>query len=251
MAMLSFEKKVSRPRWHADRRRSVRFLVRSVLRGLLRRHDDLLRRHSARCCACGARRWDRRGTCGRSSLRHPISSYGLVLAPLREGRAVADHHAVCHRRLRQLGAPPGGDQSQARHGDAHPLGVRRRGAGLRHAGRDPAAAARRVGTWLPVRHLLAPRLGVERGVPVPPLPLQSRAHDRGDVLLHQLPGARDARIADPLGDEPEEGCSRSARAKPRTSSSAICSATRSARSASIGSASSSPWAPPSGARSAS
>ena len=66
------------------------------------------------------------------------------------------------------------------------------------------------------------------------------AHDRRDVLLHQLPGARHARLADPLGDESEEGHSRSARAKLKTSSSATCSATRSARSASTGSASSSP-----------
>ena len=33
----------------------------------------------------------------------PDLSYGLGVAPLMEGRAVADHHDLCDRRLHQLG----------------------------------------------------------------------------------------------------------------------------------------------------
>ncbi len=36
-------------------------------------------------------------------------------------------------------------------------------------------------------------------------PLQPGPHDRGHLLLHHLPGAGAARLADPVGDQPEEG----------------------------------------------
>ena len=127
------------------------------------------------------------------------------LRAARGRRALATGDGVRHRRLPELGAPPGRDQPQARHGAAHSLGVRRGGVRVRDAGGVPPAAARRLGTRLPLRHFLAPRLGLERGVPVPPLPLQSGAHDRHHLLLHQLPRAGDARIADPVRDESEEG----------------------------------------------
>ena len=63
-----------------------------------------------------ARRWGRPGTCGRSASRHRICSYGLALAPLKRGRAVAAHHHLRDRRLRLLGAAPGRDLPQAWHG---------------------------------------------------------------------------------------------------------------------------------------
>jgi photosynthetic reaction center L subunit len=61
------------------------------------------------------------------------------------------------------------------------------------------------GAWLPVRDHEPSRLGVERRVPVPALPLQPGAHARRDLLLHLHPRAEHARLAHPVGDEPEEG----------------------------------------------
>ena len=49
MAHAELRAKIPRPRRHADRRRPVRLLGRAVLRRLLRRDDDLLRRARHRC----------------------------------------------------------------------------------------------------------------------------------------------------------------------------------------------------------
>ena len=69
----------------------------------------------------------------------------------------------------------------------------------------PARAPGRLGIRLPVRHHEPSRLGVEHRLPVPALPLQSRAHDRDLVLLHERARARHARRIDPLRGEPCEG----------------------------------------------
>ena len=46
---------------------------------------------------------------------------------------------------------------------------------------------------------------VERGIPVPALPLQPGAHDRGDLLLHHRARARAARLVGALGAQPPRG----------------------------------------------
>ena len=99
-------------------------------------------------------------------------------------RALADHHRLRDRRLRVMGAAPGRNLPQARHGLSRALRLRLRDLRLCLAGRDPSAAARRLGLRLPLRHHQSSRLGVEHRLPVSAFPLQSRAHDRGDVLLH-------------------------------------------------------------------
>ena len=63
----------------------------------------------------------------------------------------------------------------------------------------------RLGLRLPLRHHQPSRLGVEHRLPVPALPLQSRAHDRDHVLLHERARARHARLADPVGGQSAEG----------------------------------------------
>ena len=110
-------------------------------------------------------------------------------------RAVAAHHRLRDRRLRLLGAARGRDLPQARHRLSRAVRVRRRDLRLRDAGRDPAAAARRLGPRLSLRHHESPRLGVEHRLPVPALPLQPGAHDRGELLLHHGARARAARLA--------------------------------------------------------
>jgi photosynthetic reaction center L subunit len=67
----------------------------------------------------------------------------------------------------------------------------------------PSCSAR--GGTVPLRHLQPPRLGVERRLPVPALPLQPGAHDRGDVLLHHDAGAGASRRSDPVCRQPEKG----------------------------------------------
>ena len=170
-------KKIPRPRRHADRRRPVRLLGRAVLRRLLRRHHALLRaaRHRA----------DRLGRGDRADLE-PLADQHRAAGPEVRPRAraaarrrpVAAHHDLRDRRLRLLGAARGGDLPQARHRLARAVRLRLRDPRLRHAGGDPAGAAGRLGPRLPLRHLQPPRLGVERRLPVPALPLQPGAHDR-------------------------------------------------------------------------
>ena len=99
-------------------------------------------------------------------------------------RAVAAHHHLRARRLRLLGAAPGGDLPQARHGLPRPVRLRRRDLRLCHAGGDPSGADGRLGLRLPLRHHEPSRLGIEHRLPVSALPLQSGAHAGGVVLLH-------------------------------------------------------------------
>ena len=69
-------------------------------------------------------------------------------------------------------------------------------------------AARCLGSRFPLRHHESPRLGVKRRLPIPALPLQPCAHARGDLLLHHSTGFVDARIADSDGNEPTRGRNR-------------------------------------------
>jgi photosynthetic reaction center L subunit len=127
----------------------------------------------------------------------PDLSYGLGLAPLAEG-GVADHHRLRHRRLRVVGAQGGRD-------------LRKLGIGLHVPFAFGVAIfayvtlvvirplpARRVGARFPLWHPQSPRLGVERRLPVPALPLQPGAHAGDHVLLHHHAGARHARFPDPV-----------------------------------------------------
>ena len=104
-------------------------------------------------------------------------------------RLLADHHDLRDRGLHFLGAARGRDLPQARHGLPCPLRLRLRDLRLCQSRGDPPVAARSLGVRFPVRHLQPPRLGVEHRLPVSPLPLQSRAHDRGELLPSQ-PAAR-------------------------------------------------------------
>ena len=101
------------------------------------------------------------------------------------GRAVADHH---HLRASAPSSPGRCAQVEICRklgmGYHVPVRLRLRDLRLRHAGGDPAGAAGRLGARLPLRHLQPPRLGVEHRLPVPALPLQSGAHARGELLLH-------------------------------------------------------------------
>ena len=106
------------------------------------------------------------------------------------GRHLADHHDLRDRRLRLLGAARSRDLPQARHGLSRAVRLSARDLRLCQPRSHPAAAARRVGPRLPVRHLQPPRLGVEHRLPVSALPLQSGAHARGELLLHHDAGAR-------------------------------------------------------------
>ena len=128
------------------------------------------------------------------SIAPPDLKYGLALAPLKEGGiwqiiTVCAIGAFC-----VMGAARGGDLPQTRHGLPRAVRFRRCDLCLRHAGGHPAAAAGRLGTRLPLRHHQPPRLGVEHGLPVSPFPLQSCAHDRRVVLLHDDLGAVAARL---------------------------------------------------------
>ena len=69
------------------------------------------------------------------------------------------------------------------------------------AGGDPSGADGRLGLWLSLRHSQPSRLGIQHRLPVPALPLQSRAYARGVVLLHDDARAVDARLADPVGEQ--------------------------------------------------
>jgi photosynthetic reaction center L subunit len=66
-----------------------------------------------------------------------------------------------------------------------------------------------LGAWghgFPLWHPQSPRLGVERRLPVPALPLQPGAHAGDHVLLHHHAGARHARFGLILAvTNPEEG----------------------------------------------
>ena len=111
-----------------------------------------------------------------------------------------------------------------------------------------------MGSWsygFPYGIIEPSRLGVEHRLSVRQLPLQSGAHDRHHVLLHDVPCAGAARLADPVGDQSARRAKRSRRPSTRTRSSATRSATRSARSASIASVCSWRCRPGSGAPSAS
>ncbi|CAA9499180.1 MAG: Photosynthetic reaction center L subunit, partial [uncultured Solirubrobacteraceae bacterium] len=195
---------VPRPGRHARGRRPLRLLGGTVLRRVLRRHHHLL--HRPRDAA------HRVGRGARSDVE-PVADQHLAagpqvraqLRPPPRGRPLAADHDRRDRRLRVVGTPAGGDQPQARDRLPRALRVRRGDLRLRHARGDPPRAARRLGPRLPVRHHEPPRLGVERGLPVPALPLQPGAHDRRDVLLHDDARAVDARVAHPLDDEPGEG----------------------------------------------
>jgi photosynthetic reaction center L subunit len=84
MALLSFEKKVPRPRRDADRRRSVRLLGGPFLRGLFRGHDSLFRLAGNNPDLLG------RGHAGHvqpldDQHRAARPEYGLGFAPLLEG----------------------------------------------------------------------------------------------------------------------------------------------------------------------
>jgi photosynthetic reaction center L subunit len=98
---------------------------------------------------------DRLRRCNRPNLEH----LAISIAPpdlLRAGagaaqrrRPLADHHHLRHRVLRVLGFARSRDLPQARHGLSCALRLLCRDLRLCHAGRDPAAAAWRLGTWFP------------------------------------------------------------------------------------------------------
>ena len=65
-----------------------------------------------------------------------------------------------------------------------------------------------LGAWghaLSLWHHQPSRLGVERRLPISALPLQSRAYDRRDLLLHHDAGAVAARRAHPVGHQSGQG----------------------------------------------
>ena len=113
----------------------------------------------------------------------PDIKYGLALAPLKEGGlwqiiticAIGAFVSWALREVeicRKLGI-----------GYHVPFAFGCRDLRLCVARRDPAVPARRLGLWLPLRNHQPSRLGVEHRLPVSALPLQSRAYDRGVVLL--------------------------------------------------------------------
>jgi hypothetical protein len=118
---------------------------------------------------------------------------------------VADHHDLRGRGLRVLGAARGRDLPQARHGLSRALRLQRRDLRLCHAGGVPPAPDGRLGPRLSLRHLQSPRLGLERGLRLPALPLQPGAYARGDVLLHHDLALALHGGADPVGRQPREG----------------------------------------------
>ena len=185
-------KKISRPRRHAARRRSVRFLGGAVLRRLLRRDDVFFALLGTVLLVWGAAigpTWN----LWQINIAPPDLEYGLGLAPLREGGlwqliTICALGAFVSWALREVEI------------------CRKLGIGFHvpfafgfailayvTLGGDPAAAAGRVGQRLSLRHLQPPRLGVEHGLPVPALPLQPGAHAGGELLLHHDPGAVAAR----------------------------------------------------------
>jgi photosynthetic reaction center L subunit len=134
----------------------------------------------------------------------PDLKYGLGLAPLREGGlwqliTIAAIGAFVSWLLRQV------EISRKLGMGMHIPSPTASPSSRTSRWSSCARAAGRVGTRLPVRHPQSSRLGVERRLSVPALPLQPAAHDRGDVVLHDDARALDARIAHPLGGEPEEG----------------------------------------------
>jgi hypothetical protein len=133
----------------------------------------------------------------------PDLSTAWALAPLGR-RAVADHHHLRHRRLRVVGA--------------REVEISRKlGMGLHVPFAFGVAIFAYVtlvvirpfllgaGARFPLRHSQSPRLGVERRLPVPALPLQPGAHAGDHVLLHHHAGAGHARFPDPVGHQPGEG----------------------------------------------
>jgi photosynthetic reaction center L subunit len=126
----------------------------------------------------------------------PDLSYGLGLAPLAEG---GDWQIITSA----PSAPScpgcsGRSRSRASWASAaRALRVRRGDLRLRDPGGDPSLPAGRVGPRFPLWHPQSPRLGVERRLPVPALPLQPGAHAGDHVLLHHHAGAGHARFPDP------------------------------------------------------
>ena len=65
-----------------------------------------------------------------------------------------------------------------------------------------------LGAWghgFPIWHHQPSRLGLQRGIPVSSLPLQSRTHAGHHVVLHDDAGAGHARRPRPLGHQPGQG----------------------------------------------
>ena len=85
MAMLSFERKYRVRGGTLHRRRPVRLLGRAVLRRLLRRDDDLLHAARHRADRSTARRIGPTWNIWQINIAPPDLSYGLALAPLTEG----------------------------------------------------------------------------------------------------------------------------------------------------------------------
>ena len=82
------------------------------------------------------------------SIAPPDLTYGLALAPLREGGLWQIITDLRDRRVRLLGAARGGDLPQARHGLSRAVRLRHGDLRLCLAGGDPAGAAGRLGTRL-------------------------------------------------------------------------------------------------------
>ena len=124
------------------------------------------------------------------SIAPPDLSYGLGVRAAARGRPVADHHGLRDRRIRLLGAARSRDLPQARHRLSCAVRLQRGDLRLCLAGGDPPGADGRLGLRLSLRHHEPSRLGVEHRLPVSAFPLQSGAHDRGVVLLHDDARAR-------------------------------------------------------------
>ena len=220
--------------WHADRRRPVRLLGRAVLRRVFRRHhrDHRVAGHGAHLL---------RGVAGTD------------LEPVAHQHRAARSSAMAWASRRCAKADSGRSSPSARSGRSSSWALREveicRKLGMGY--HVPFAygfaifayvslvvirplAARRLGLRLPVRHLQPPRLGVEHRLPISPLPLQSRAHDRGQLLLRHREARSPSTARWSCPRSTRHLASRSSRPSMRTPSSATRSAIRSAPSASTG-----------------
>ena len=139
------------------------------------------------------------------SIAPPDVKYGLCVCAAAGGRTLADHHGLRARRLRFLGAARGRDLPQARHRLPRAVRLRLRHLRLFHAGRDPPGADGSLGLWLPLRHHQPSRLGIEHRLPVPALPLQSRAYDRHQFFFTTCLALALHGGADPVGDQSRAG----------------------------------------------
>ena len=137
----------------------------------------------------------------RINIAPPDLSYGLGLAPLKEGGlwqiiTICATGAFVSWILRQV------EISRKLGMGLHvPFAFSFAVLALRDTCHHSSDAARCLGSWLPLRHHESPRLGVKRRLSIPALPLQPCAHAGGDLLLHHGTGLVDARVVDPHGNQ--------------------------------------------------